>query len=142
MLLFVFDGTSDDADVSDARLLDGVHDRSEGSEGYTFVSAKIDDTFCRIAFACSAETRRELIDVDGLVLQEDVLIVIDGDDHPLISDLVDGTGLRNRNVDTGLQDWCGQHEDEEKHQDDVDEGSDVDLGECSLRASFCAEGHG
>ena len=33
------------------------------------------------------------MDVDGLVLQEDVLVLVDGDDHALFGELVDGAGL-------------------------------------------------
>ncbi len=55
--------------------------------------------------------------------------------------LVDGAGLRDGDVDAGLQDGRGEHEDEQQHEDDVDQRRDVDLGERGLGASFGGEGH-
>src|ERR1044072_5507170 len=89
------DGSSDDADVGDAGLFDRIHHGSEGSEGNALVSAEIDDALCGITFAGGAETRGKLVDVDGLVLQKDVLLAVDGYDHALLGDLVDRTRLRD-----------------------------------------------
>ncbi len=33
----------DDADVGDAGLLDGIHDRGEGAEGHALVGPQVDD---------------------------------------------------------------------------------------------------
>jgi hypothetical protein len=85
------------------------------------------------------EAARKVVDVDGLVLQEDVLLLVDGDDHALFGELIDGAGLGDRDFDAGLKHRCGEHEDEQKHKDDVDQRSDVDLGERGLGASFCQE---
>ncbi len=71
--------------------------------------------------AGGAKACRQLVDVDGLVLQEDVLVAIDGDDHAFVGDLVDGAGLGNGHIDAGLQHRCSEHEDEQEHKDDVDE---------------------
>src|SRR5947209_16633803 len=96
-VLLVFDRTGDDADVGDSGLLDGIHHRSERAEGDALVGAKVDDALGRIARG--AEPRGKLIDVDGLVLQEDVLLAVDGDDHAFVGDLIDGAGLRDGDVD-------------------------------------------
>ncbi len=82
------------------------------------------------------EQRGKLVDVDGLVLQEDVLLVVDGDDHALFGELIDGARLGNGDFDAGLKHRRGEHEDEQKHEHDVDQRSDVDLGERGLRVSF------
>ena len=52
----------------------------------------------------------------------------------LFGDLVDGAGLRNGDFDAGLQHGRGDHEDEQKHEHDVDQRRDVDVGE---RGSGC-----
>ena len=85
--------------------------------------------------------RGELVDVDGLVLEEDVLLLVDGDDHALFGELIDGAGFGDGDFDAGLEDGRGEHEDEQKDEDDVDQRSDVDLGQCGLGASFDGEGH-
>ncbi len=79
-------GLGDDADVGDAGLLDGVHDGGEGSEGNALVGAEVDDALGGVAFAGGAEHGWEVVDVDGLVLQEDVLLLVDGDDHALFGE--------------------------------------------------------
>ncbi len=85
----------DDADVGDAGLLDGIHDRGEGTEGNAFVGPQVDDAFGGVGFAVGLEQAWKFVDVDGLVLQEDVLLAVDGDDHALFGELIDGAGLRN-----------------------------------------------
>ncbi len=145
-ILLLLQRLGDDADVGDARLFDGVHDGGEGSEGNLFVSAKIDDPLGGWPGAYTLQAGGQIIDVDRLVLQEDVLVFIDGDDHALFGQLIDGAGLGDRHFDAGLKDGRGEHEDEQQHQHDVDEGRDVDLGECGLGAGLSTtaggEGHG
>ena len=82
------------------------------------------------------------VDVDWLVLQEDVLLAVDGDDHALFGELIDGAGLGDGHLDAGLKHGRGEHEDEQKHENHVDERRDVDLGERGLGVSFGGEGHG
>ncbi len=41
----------DDADVGDAGLFDGVHDRGEGAEGDALVGAQVDDALGGIGSA-------------------------------------------------------------------------------------------
>ena len=125
----------DDADVGDASLFDGIHDRGEGAEGHALVGPEVDDAF-GVRFAGGLQQRGELVDVDGLVLQEDVLLAVDGDDHALFGELVDGARLGDRDLDTGLENWRREHEDEQKHENHVDQRRDVDLGECGLGVSF------
>ena len=80
----------------------------------------------------SMEVRR--VDVDGLVLQEDVLVLVDGDDVRCFGELIDGAGVRDGDFDAGLQHRRGEHEDEQQHEDDVDQRRDVDLGQRGLGA--------
>src|SRR6267154_4015742 len=77
-----FQRLGDDADVGDAGLFDRIHDRGEGAEGHALVSPEIDDAF-GVRLASGFQQGGELIDVDWLVLQKDVLLAIDGDDHAL-----------------------------------------------------------
>ncbi len=42
---------SDDADVGDAGLFDGIHHRGKGSKGHTLVGAQVDDAFGGIGIA-------------------------------------------------------------------------------------------
>ena len=69
------------------------------------------------------------------------LFAVDGDDHALFGELIDGACLGDRHLNARLQHRRGEHEDEQKHKDDVDQRSDVDLGQCGLGASFGGEGH-
>jgi hypothetical protein len=75
------------------------------------------------------------VDVNGLVLEEDVLVFVDGDDEVDFAELVDLAGVGDGYLDAALQDGRGDHEDEEKHQHDVDERRDVDVGHGGLRFS-------
>ena len=79
----------------------------------------------------------------GLSCEEDVLVLVDGDDGALFGELVDGAGLRHGDFDAGLQHRRGEHEDEQQHQHDVDQRRDVDVGERGLGACRgVVEGHG
>ena len=124
------------ADVGDAGLLDGIHDGGEGAKGYALVGPQIDDALGPFRFAGGLQQRGELVDVNRLVLQEDVLLAVDGDDHALFGELINGTRLGDCHFDAGLKHRCGEHEDEQKHENDIDQWSDVDLGECGLRVSL------
>src|SRR5580698_843130 len=68
-----FQGLSDDADVGDARLFDGVHDGREGAEGNVLIGADKNKLVTRIANFL-LEAGGDLIDVDGIVAEEDALI--------------------------------------------------------------------
>ena len=146
------DGLGDDGDVGDAGLLDGVHDGGEGAEGDFLVGAEIDDALGGVGAGGGAQGAGEVGEVDGAVLaavlgadlEEDVLVLVDGDDGALFGELGDGFGVRDSDVDAGLEDGRGEHEDEQKDEDDVDERGDVDLGERGLGvgAPFTAGGEG
>jgi hypothetical protein len=131
----------DDADVGDASLLDGIHYRGEGSERDSLVGTKIDDAFGWIAFAGGPQLLGKVVHVDWFVLQEDVLLFVDCDDHSLFGELIDGACLGNSYLDSGLQDWSSQHEDEKEHEDNVNQRSYVDLCQCCLSVPFGGEGH-
>src|SRR5580765_7364335 len=92
-LALFLNGPCDDADVGDAGLLDRVHHRSERAEGDALISAQVNDTLRRISLSRRAESCWQVVDVHRLVLQEDVLIAVDGDDHALLSYLVDAARL-------------------------------------------------
>src|ERR1700761_482541 len=86
----LLDRLGDDADVGNAGLLDGIHDGGEGAEGYAFIGPQVDDPFGGIGFGGGSQERGEFVDVDGLVLQEDVLLAVNGDDHALFGELIYG----------------------------------------------------
>ena len=77
-----------DADVGDASLFDGVHDGSESTEGDTFVGAQVDALVrgvgIRLAQACG-----DVCEVDGLVAEEDALVLVNGDDLAAFGDFLD-----------------------------------------------------
>ena len=49
-------------------------------------------------------------------------------------ELVDRAGMRNCDLNAGLKYGGGQHEDQQKDEDDVDERGDVNLGKRGLGA--------
>jgi hypothetical protein len=73
------------------------------------------------------------VDVDGSIAQIDELILVDGDDEPLLVDFLYGSGFRDVNFDAGLQDGCSDHKNDEEHENNVNERDHVDLGEGALR---------
>src|SRR6266481_5408539 len=72
-----FQRLGDDADVGDAGLFDRIHDRGEGAEGHALVGPEVDDAL-GVRFASGLQQRGELVDVDGLVLEENILLAVDG----------------------------------------------------------------
>ena len=60
-------------------MLDGVHYGGEGAEGDGLVGADVDDLLFVLGVGC--EDAGKVVDVDGLVLEEDVLVFVDGDDE-------------------------------------------------------------
>ena len=50
----------DDADVGDAGLLDGVHDRGEGAEGHALVGAQVDDALGGVGVTRGPSAAREV----------------------------------------------------------------------------------
>src|SRR6267154_151065 len=84
-----FQRLGDDADVGDAGLFDRIHDRGEGAEGHALVRPEVDDAL-GVRFAGGFQQRGKLVDVNRFVLQEDVLLAVDGDDHALFGELIDG----------------------------------------------------
>src|SRR5262249_58901231 len=77
----------------------------------------------------------DLVDINGIVSQEDALFLVDGDHQPLFGDLFYGSRFRHGNVNAGLQHGRRHHEDDQQNQHNVDEGSDVDFREPGLRSS-------
>src|SRR5208282_5473019 len=130
-----------DAHVADSCLLDRVHDRGEGAKRHIFVRAQEDRLVLRIANFL-AETRPDLVDVDGIVAQKNSLRFVDADDEALFGDLFDGASVRDVDFDSGLQHGRGHHENDEQHEDDIHQRRDVDVGKRRLSASVGGgEGH-
>ena len=90
------------ADVGNAGLLDGVHDRCKCAEGDFLIRAQIDDLLGVVA-AGLFEAGRQVGEVDGLIAEEDALFAVDGDDQALFGDFADGFRLGNGDLDAGLQ---------------------------------------
>src|SRR5579872_656785 len=76
----------------------------------------------------------DLVNVDWIVAQKYLLLLVDADHHSLFGDLFHGSGLRNRDLNAGLQYRRRHHKDDEQHQHHVYERSDVDVGESNLCA--------
>src|SRR5580658_1715546 len=130
-----------DADVADARRLDGVHHGGEGAKRYIFVGAQINGLMLRIANLL-LEERSDLVDVDRVVAQKNSLRFIDANYQPLFGNLFDRARVGNVDFDSRLQHGRGDHENDEQHEDDIDQRSDVDVGKRALRASVRGgEGH-
>ena len=127
----VGNGLGDDGNVGDAGDAEGVDDGAEGAEGHGFVGAEIDDIV--LALGLFADFIGELVDVDGVVAEVDELLFIDGDDELLLGNFLDGVGLGDVDLDAGLEDRGGDHKDDQKDEDHVDERNHVDFGEGSLR---------
>src|SRR5580658_1038968 len=127
----LFQRLSDDADVGDARLLYRIHDGGEGTEGHVRIGAEKDELVAGIADLLP-ELGGNLVDVDGIVAEENALVLIDRDNHPFLSNFLDGAGFWHIDFNARLQDWRSDHEDDEQNEDDIDKGSDVDIGECGL----------
>uniref|UniRef100_E6QHZ2 Uncharacterized protein n=1 Tax=mine drainage metagenome TaxID=410659 RepID=E6QHZ2_9ZZZZ len=140
--LFGIERLSDNADVGDACLFDGIHDGGEGSEGNAFVGAKVDDLMGRVG-AGLMETLGEVVDVDGLVAKVDLLVAGHGHHQALLGDLPDGAGPGHGDLDAGLEHWRGEHEDDQQNQHHIDQRRDVDLRHRSLGSPVAGgEGHG
>src|SRR5579863_4760821 len=81
------------------------------------------------------QLRRNLIDVDRFIPQEDALLFVDTDDQTLFSNLFHGLRLRHAHLDARLQHRRGNHENNQKHQNHVHQGRDVDVGKRGLSSS-------
>ena len=102
----------------------------ENAEGNGFVAAE-EDAFIGL-LELRVDLGAEVVDVDGIVAEIDQLLFVDADDHFLFVDFLDALGLRDVELDAGLQDRRGDHEDDQQHEDDVDERDHVDLGQRRL----------
>src|ERR1700674_2579802 len=136
-----FERLGHDAHVRDSRLLDRIHHCCEGAEGHVLVRTDEDGLVFRIADFLP-QLGGNLVDVDGVVPQEHALLLVDADDQAFFGDLLHGARLGNADLNPRLQHRRGHHEDDQKHQNDVDQRRDVDVGERSLGASVRSrEGH-
>ena len=72
------------------------------------------------------------MNADGIVAEVNELIFVDGDDETLLCDFLDRVRFGDVDVNAGLQDRGGDHEDDEKNEDDIDERHHVDVGEGCL----------
>src|ERR1700688_585558 len=124
-----------DAHVSDAGLLDGIHYGGEGAEGNVLIGAQINCLVLRIANLL-LNGWGDLIDVDGIVAQKNFLRFVDADYETFFRNFLHGAGVRDVYFNAGLQDWSGDHKNDEQHEDDVHERSDVDIGERGRSAAI------
>jgi len=126
----VVDGLGDDADVGDAGLTELVDHGGKSAKGDGFVGAQED----RVTgmFELLFDFGGEVVDVNGIVAEIDALILVDGDDEADLGDFLDCMSFGDVDFDAGLEDGCGNHEDDEEDEDDVDERHHVDLGERGL----------
>src|SRR5579883_3435697 len=92
------EGLSNDTDVSDTGAFNRIHDRGEGSEGDILVGANEDGLVLRVTDSL-AQTSFDVVDIDGVVAEEDALLRVDADDQALLSDFFDGAGLGNVDFD-------------------------------------------
>src|ERR1700683_1722605 len=130
----LFQRLSDDADVGDARLLYRIHDRGECSEGHILIGADEDGLIPRVANLLP-QLRCDFVNVDGVIAEEDALILIDSDHDPLFGDFFDRTRFGHADFNPGLKHWRGDHENNQQNEDHIDQRSNVDIGESSLRAA-------
>src|SRR6202041_1310527 len=130
-----FQRLSDDAHVSDAGLFDRVHDGGESAKGNIFIGTNKNKLVARIANLLF-QARGDLIDIDGVVAEEDALILINGNDGAFLGNLFYGAGFGDADLNARLQNGSGYHKNDQQHEDDIDQRSDVDIGECGLSAAI------
>src|SRR5919109_2092370 len=71
-----------DADVGYACLLDGIHDGGKSAEGNIFIGAQKNRLPLGIT-QLLAYLRANLVDIDGIVSEENMLLTVNADDQPL-----------------------------------------------------------
>jgi hypothetical protein len=125
------DGLGDDADVGEAGDAQRIDDSSEAAKGNGFVATEENGVLGMLELL--ANFVGELVDVDGIVAEVNALSFVDGDDEALLGDFLDGVSFREVDLDAGLQDGRGDHEDDQEDEDDVNERHHVDVGEARLR---------
>jgi len=139
LAIAVGDGFRDDADVGDAGLAKFVDDSGEDAERNGLVGAEEDGVVGTLELLFDA--RGKLVDVHGIVAEIDELVFVDGDDNFLLDEGLDRFRFGDVDFDAGLEDGSGDHEDDEKNEDDIDERDHVDVGKGGLRG-FGELGHG
>jgi hypothetical protein len=127
----VGDGLGDDADVGDTGLAKGIDDGTESTEGNGLIGSEKDGVV-RV-FGLLSDFVRKLVNVDGIVAEIDALIFVDGNDEFLFGDFLDGVGFGDIDFNAGLKNGSGNHEDDEKDEDDIDKGDHIDVGKRGLR---------
>src|SRR5260370_22882924 len=105
------DGLGDDADVVDAGLAKGVDNCGEAAEGDGFVATE-EDALLRV-FQLRFDSGAELVNVDGLIAEIDALGFVDCDDQALLVYFLDRARLRDIDFDAGLENWGGDHNNDE-----------------------------
>src|SRR5271165_3182626 len=125
-----------DAHVSDAGLLHRIHDRCERAKGHVLVSANKYGLAFGVPYLLM-QLRADLVDVDGVIIQEHPLLAVNGDDQPLLGNFLDRLRMWDRNLNARLQNRGGHHKDDQQHQHHVHQRCDVDVGQRALRTSLC-----
>src|ERR1700688_2744134 len=137
----LFQRLGNDAHVGNTRLLHGVHHGGESPEWHVLIRAQENKLIARIANLL-VKLGGYLVNVNRVVAQEDALILVDGDHNALFTDLLDSLGFGHVDFNSRLQDRGGHHEDDEKHEHNVDQRRDIDVSQSGLRAPVRrGEGH-
>src|SRR5271166_2300116 len=129
-----FERLRHDAHIRDSRLLHRIHHCGEGAERDVFVRTDKDGLVLRVADLLPY-LGGNLIDIDGIVAQKYALLLVHADHQPLFRDLLDGARFGHAHFDPRLQHRRGHHENNQKHQNNVYQRRDVDVGERSLGTS-------
>jgi hypothetical protein len=124
------DGLRDDADIGDAGLAERVDDTGESAEGNSLIATKKDGVVGMLLLGF--DLGGKIVNVNGAVAKIEGLIFVDGDDEMILIDFFDGVSFGDVDFDAGLQDGRGDHEDDQKDEDHVDERDHVDFGEGGL----------
>src|ERR1700686_4120545 len=104
--------------IRDSRLLHSIHYRCKSAERHVFIGANKDGLVLRITHLLP-QLGRNLIDIDGVISEEDALLLADADAQPLFSDLFHGLRLGHTHLDARLQHRRGHHKNDEEHENHV-----------------------
>ncbi len=132
------DGFGDYAYVGEAGDAKGIDDRGKDAKWNGFVAAEEDRIIWMLELL--ADLGGELMDIDRIIAEVDELALVNCDDNVLLNVFFHCVSLREIDFYAGLQDGCGNHEDDEENEDDINERYHVDVGETRLRG-FGKLGH-
>src|SRR5690606_22345034 len=135
LILTLTQGAGHQVDPFIARYSHFVHYRHNGLPSYILVSLQEDR---KIAVSdITLEQGSQFIEVNLIRAIEETFIPADGDHRPLFGiDIGNRSCLRQLHLDSGLQDRCRYHEDNQQNQDDVHQRRHIDLRHRRLSSIF------